>query len=76
MSKPSKSEAMYREELEQRAALFFRLGYPAKTAKARLRANVAWDFEMHGKARHEKDIDKIVDAVYRRGGGGSGAPSV
>ncbi len=72
----NKRDEIYREELEDRACLLYRLGYPAKATKARLRANVAWDFEMHGKFRHEKDIDKIVDAVYRRGGGGSGAPSV
>jgi hypothetical protein len=72
---PARREEMYRRELEERAALLFRLGYPAKRAKDRLAANVAWDFELHGRPKHASEIDKIVDAVYRRGGG-SGPPTV
>lgn len=69
-------EEMYRHEIEDRAALLFRLGFTKERAKARLRANVGWDFELHGRPRHAADIDRIVDAVYRRGGGGSGTPTV
>jgi hypothetical protein len=69
-------DEMYRRELEERAALLFRLGYSAARAKARLAGNVAWDFELHGRPRHAADVDKIVDAVFRRGGRGGGAPSV
>jgi hypothetical protein len=69
-------DEMYRHELEDRAALLFRLRFPKERAKARLRANVSWDFELHGRPRHAADIDRVVDAVYRRGGGGSGPPSV
>jgi hypothetical protein len=69
-------DEMYRRELEERASLLFRLGYNAKRAKARLAANVAWDFELHGRPRHAADVDKIVDAVYRRGGRSGGTPSV
>jgi hypothetical protein len=71
-----KRDDMYKRELEERAALLFRLGYAAKRAKARLHANVAWDFELHGRPRHAADVDKIVDAVYRRGGRAGGTPSV
>jgi hypothetical protein len=66
---------MLRSDLEARAALLYRLGYPAARTKARLRANLAWDFELHGRPKLEREIDKIVDVVYRRGGG-SGPPSV
>ena len=69
-------DEMYRRELEERAGLLYRLGYSAVRAKARLRANVAWDFELHGRPRHAAEIDKIVDAVYRRGGRAGGTPSV
>jgi hypothetical protein len=69
-------DEMYRRELEERAALLFRLGYPVQRTKARLHANVAWDFELHGRPRHAAEIDKIVDAVYRRGGRSGGTPSV
>lgn len=68
-------DAMYRTEVEDRAALLFRLGFTKERAKARLRANVGWDFELHGRPRHAADIERIVDAVYRRGGG-SGPPTV
>ena len=71
-----KRDDMYRRELEDRAALLYRLGYSAKRCKARLAANVAWDFEMHGRPRHAAEVDKIVDAVYRRGGRSGGIPSV
>jgi hypothetical protein len=69
-------DEMYRSELEERAAMLFRLGYNIKRAKARLHANIAWDFELHGRPRHAADVDKIVDAVYRRGGRSGGTPSV
>jgi hypothetical protein len=71
----ARRDEVLRQELEDRAALLFRLGYAKPRAKARLKANVQWDYELRGKPRHEKDIDKIVDAVYRRGGG-SGPPTV
>ena len=67
---------MYRRELEDRAGLLFRLGYPAARAKARIRAQVTWDFDLHGAPKHASEIDKIVDAVYRRGGPGAGTPNV
>ncbi len=77
---PETREAMFRRELEERAALFHRLGYSAKHAKQRLRANVEWDFELSRKnkvtPKHLGEVDRIVDSVYRRGGIASGPPSV
>ncbi len=67
----STRDEMYRRELEDRAALMYRLGYTKERAKARLRTYVAWDFELHGRPRHAADVDKIVDAVFKRRGGGS-----
>jgi hypothetical protein len=75
---PAKRDEMLRHEMEDRAALLLRLGYSKNDAKARLRANVAWDYELRGKPRSvetDREIDKLVDAVYRRGGG-SGPPTV
>jgi hypothetical protein len=63
---PGRREAMYRRELEERARLLCRLGYPAKQAKARLSAYVAWDFDPFGLPRHAGDVDRIVDAAYQR----------
>ena len=40
-----------------------------------LSAGVAWDFDLSGRPKHAGEIDKIVDAVFRRGGG-SGPPTV
>jgi hypothetical protein len=59
-------EAMYRRELEDRAALLLRLGCKPAAIKSRLSANVAWDFELNGKPGHAAEVDKIVDAVVRR----------
>ncbi len=57
---------MYRTELAERAALLCRLGYPREQAAARLRANVAWDFETAGtgSAPTAKDIDAVIAAAY------------
>ena len=71
-----KRHRMYTRELEDRAELLFRLGYPLERARARLRANVDWDFDLHGRPRHAGEIDRIVDVVYRKGGRGGGPPSV
>jgi hypothetical protein len=59
-------QQMYRNELEDRAALLMRLGYAAAEVKRRLRARVAWDFELHKKPPHAAEVDKIVDAVFKR----------
>lgn len=68
-------DEVLKQELEDRASLLHRLGYSKAQAKARLHANLAWDYELHGKAKQDRDVDKIVDAVYKRGGG-SGPPTV
>ena len=61
---------MYRDELVQRAGLFYRLGYPPSRAIARLKANVAWDFDLVSEGRPpgltNKDISEIVKATYLR----------
>jgi hypothetical protein len=67
-SHPGKRDHVYRQELEDRAALLCRLGFSSKKAKARLRANLHWDFELHAKPKLDHEIDKIVDAVYKRRG--------
>ena len=71
----TRREEMYRRELEDRAQLLFRLGFGAKQCKTRLRQSVAWEFELHDKPKHAGEVDKIVDAVYKRGGS-YGPPSV
>lgn len=59
---------MYRTELTQRAAMLHRLGYPRDRALARLRANVAWDYEVGAGARpaalDDAAIARLVDTVY------------
>ena len=58
--------AMYKQELEERAAMLLRLGYPVAAVRARLHANVAWDFALEARPRHAAEVDAIVDAVARR----------
>ena len=66
---------MLRHDLEERASLLFRLGFSRKRCQARLKANLAWDFELSGRPPSATEIDRVVDAVYRRGGI-AGSPSV
>lgn len=58
--------AMYRRELEDCAGLLLRLGRAPAFVKARLHANVDWDFELSSRPPHAAEVDKIVDAVVRR----------
>jgi len=62
--------AMYKDELVDRAGLYYRLGYPPSRAIARLKANVIWDFELGTGGRPtglaDKDIAEIVKATYLR----------
>ena len=63
-------EAMYRTELEERAALLHRLGRGKDEARARLHANARWDFEGREGPVKAADIDAIVERVF----GGAGKP--
>jgi hypothetical protein len=59
-------EAMYRTELEDRAALLARLGRGRAEARARLQANIAWDFERGGSPITAAQIDAIVERAFER----------
>ena len=75
---PESRKRVYRAELEDRAALLYRLRYSPDQARARLRANVRWDFEV-GKGTSpisDAEIDSIVEIIYKRGDSHSGSPSV
>jgi hypothetical protein len=65
-------EAMYRAELEERAALLSRLGRGRVEARARLLANLAWDFEQGPSPITTAQIDAIVERVF--GGTPAGRP--
>ena len=53
-----------------------RLGVAKADTQSRLRSYVAWDFELRGNPSIAKEVDRIVDAVYRRSGPGPGAPTL
>jgi hypothetical protein len=59
-------EAMYRTELEERAALLARLGRGRAEARARLQANIAWDFEQGGSPITTAHVDAIVERAFER----------
>ena len=65
-----KAEAQYIEELEDRAALLYRLGYEKDDAVRRLRGNLYWDWECNPKPKFVDNLHKavqgIVDKVYSR----------
>ena len=60
----SRREAMYRGELEERAALLHRLGYDKGRTRARLAANLAWDFPAGAKPVDDAALDAIVDRLF------------
>ena len=64
---PARAAAMYEREAEERAGLLYRLGYDRASAKARLRGNARWDWELHAIPRGLlKRLDEICDRVYAR----------
>jgi hypothetical protein len=69
----ARREAMYRTELEERAALLQRLGHGKDAARGRLQANMRWDFDGGEAPIKVADIDAIVDRVY--GGAAGGRPA-
>jgi hypothetical protein len=66
----ARREAMYRTELEDRAALLHRLGYSKDSARARLQANARWDFAGGDGPITGAEIDAIADRAF--GGGAAG----
>ena len=72
----ARREAMYRSELEERAALLQRLGYAKDKARARLAANLAWDFP-DGKTparRRRAGRDRRPTVQWTSGVAGRAAP--
>ncbi len=60
--------ATHEDEIDKRAFLLAELGVPKKEAEARLKANLAWEFERLGKAKVTKRVSALVTAAYRRAG--------
>jgi len=60
----SRRETMYRTELEERAALLQRLGYGRDRTRARLAANLAWDFQDSKSPLDAGALDAIVDKIF------------
>ena len=70
----ARREAMYRGELEERAALLHRLGYGKEKTRARLAANLAWDFPNGKRPLDEGALDAIVDRLFNGASSGRAAP--
>ena len=62
----AKRESMYRGELVERAALLHRLGHARASVRARLAANVGWDFEEGPSPIAAGDLDAVLDAIVDR----------
>ncbi len=67
---PEKAEAQYLAELKDRAALLYRLGYEQPVVLARLKGNLAWDWECNPRPsfvdRVAEAIPVIVEEVFKR----------
>jgi hypothetical protein len=70
----ARREAMYRVELEERAALLQRLGYGKERTRARLAANLAWDFPNGSRPFDGAALDAIVDRLFEGAASGRAAP--
>jgi hypothetical protein len=60
----ARREAMYRAELEERAALLHRLGHDKAQVRARLGANHGWDFAPDKTPLAPNALDAIVDRIF------------
>jgi len=67
-------ETMYRVELEERAALLQRLGHDREQTRARLAANLAWDFPDGASPLSPSAIDAIVDRLFGQPPAGRSIP--
>jgi hypothetical protein len=65
--------AMYRAEIEERAALLGRLGHGRDQARLRLLGNLAWDFSPGARPLDDKD-DGILDRVFGQSSNGKTVP--
>ncbi len=61
----AKHRHMYEREIAERAALLLRLGYPRDEVVARIRGNIAWEFELTKTPDFLKSVPGIVDKVRR-----------
>jgi hypothetical protein len=66
--------AMYRAEIEERAALLGRLGHGRDRARARLLGNLEWDFSAASRPVTDNEVDGILDRVFGQSSGGKTAP--
>ena len=60
----ARRETMYRSELEERAALLQRLGHGKQETRARLAANLGWDFTPDKAPLAPAVLDAIVDRLF------------
>jgi hypothetical protein len=70
----AKAVAMVRAELEERAGLLHRLGHGKDAVRARLMANLRWDFDGREGPIKTAEVDAIVDRVYGNGAPGKPGP--
>jgi hypothetical protein len=66
--------AMYRAEIEERAALLGRLGHGRNQTRTRLLANLDWDFSAAARPLTDDEVDGILDRVFGQSSGGKPAP--
>jgi hypothetical protein len=57
-------EAMYRTELEERAGLLHRLGHDRDRTRARLLANLEWDFAPGQSPVGPAAVEAIIERVF------------
>lgn len=64
-----RSNEAFAQEIEERTALLHKLGYSKEQTVARIKANLAWEFDATWTKKAPafiKTVDKIVTAYYKK----------
>ncbi len=64
-----RSTEAFEAEIAQRAALLQKLGYSKDQTAARIKANIAWEFDSTWTKKAPsfvKTVDKVVTALYKK----------
>ncbi len=64
-----RSSEAFAQEIEERTSLLHKLGYTKEQATARIKANIAWEFDSTWAKKapsFAKTIDKVVTAYYTK----------
>jgi hypothetical protein len=63
---PAKFQAMLLDETRRRAEILCSLGFAPADVRLRVRAHLAWDYELHPLPKSAARVDEVIAAVCAR----------